>query len=203
MTSNTPAMVSLPGTRPKDDAVGMWWLQWQLLPIAESALGARDQIKKIYQPQFSDDPKANPVTVNTPNLDGAFAKLSQKAADNWHLVLFQLAHETVHLLNPIVGLGRKIEEGIAFEFSLYVQQFFADCRGERISIYDRTPSYLRALSLVRQLPGGALDAGKRVRQRVGALESITLSNLEGLFPNVDKATLFELVERFDPNAQPP
>ena len=45
----------LPETNPLDDPGGLWALQINLLFMAESILGHRDQSKRIYQPQFSDD----------------------------------------------------------------------------------------------------------------------------------------------------
>ncbi len=203
MTSGAPQVHRLPRTRPINDPSGLWWLQWQLLPMAEAVLGDRDKLKVIYQPKFSDDPQATPKTVNTPNFDGAFVKLSRKAVDNWNLVLFQMAHETVHLLNPVVGAARTLEEGIAFEFSLYVQQFFVDYHGQEADVWDRTPSYLRALGLVRELPGGAFVAGRCIRQRVGTLENITMADLEALFPTVDKAILCELIKRIEKDPKGP
>lgn len=197
MANGPPANLQLPATKPLNDPGGVWSLQWQLLPMAEALLGVRDESKEICQPKFNDDPDANPQTVNTPSLDGAFVKMSRKALDNWNLVLFQMAHETVRLLNPVVGAAKTLEEGIAFEFSLYVQQFFVDYHGQKIHVWDKTPSYLRALDLVRELPGGAFAAGRSVRQRVGALENTAMPDLEDLFPDVDRTILRKLVERFD------
>ena len=46
--------MKLPQTNPRDDPSALWALQMELLSIAESVLGRRDQSKKVYQPQFTD-----------------------------------------------------------------------------------------------------------------------------------------------------
>ena len=89
--------MQLPHTSPRNDPVALWAFQQNLLSIAEAALGARDTSKKIYQPGFTDD---GPHIRNTPELDGAFAELSRNSECYWPTAIYEMAHETVHLLNP-------------------------------------------------------------------------------------------------------
>ena len=179
--------MQLPQTRPQDDPAVLWALQVELLSVAESLLGPRDVSKKICQPQFTDD---GPQLRNTPNLDGAFVELSRGGEGYWPTVVFEMAHETVHLLNPIAGNTNNLEEGVAVKFSLYVQPSYG------ILIWPRTTSYLYALQLVGMLPGGPLEATKHLRDRVGALSDVTELHLGELFPNVDRVILNKLAERF-------
>ena len=180
-------LIQLPVTKPLDDPETLWALQVNLLSTAESMLGRRDQSKKIYQPQFSDD---GPCIRNTPNLDGAFTELSRAGEFHWPTVVFEMAHETVHLLNPVPGNTNNLEEGVAVAFSLHVQPSFGVC------VQPSIPSYICALQLARMLPGGPLQAAERVRNRFGALNSITVQDLLGLFPSVGEAVLGRLAERF-------
>ena len=101
-----------------------------------------------------------------------------------------MAHETVHLLNPIPGNANYLEEGVAVAFSLGVQQLYG------VSVQTSMKSYLYALQLVVMLPGGPFEAGKRVRDRVGALSDATVEVLEELFPSIDEAVLSKLAEEF-------
>ena len=110
-----------PQTSPKGDPVALWALQLHLLSLAEAALGARDASKKIYQPAFADD---GPHIRNTPGLDGAFAELSRNSECYWPTAINELAHETVHLLNPAPGNGNYLCEGVAVAFSLHAQTKF-------------------------------------------------------------------------------
>ena len=180
-------VIQLPETKPRDDPEALWSLQLELLSMAESILGRRDLSKKVYGPQFSDD---GPRIRNTPNLEGAFAELSRAGECHWPAVVFEMAHETVHLLNPVPGDANNFEEGVAVAFSLRVQPSYSICMQPSI------PSYLYAFELASMLPGGPLRAGRRVRDRVGALNYITAEDLRELFPSVDEVVSVELAERF-------
>ena len=184
--------MQLPQTSPRHDPVALWALQQNLLSIAEAALGARDTSKKIYQPGFTDDV---PHVRNTPELDGAFAELSRNSECYWPTAIYEMAHETVHLLNPVPGTGNYLEEGVAVAFSVYVQTLFG-LQPQPISL----ASYRRALELVCRLPNDPLNAAKQVRAAVGPLNQVTLQHLEDLFPDVDRETLSNLAAPFVRNA---
>ena len=173
----------LPQTRPGDDPDALWALQMELLSKAEAVLGPRDASKKICQPQFAD---GGPQIRSTPNRDGAFVELSRHGESYWPTVVYEMAHETVHLLNPIPGNASYLEEGVAVEFSLMAQQSYD------ISIQEpKMESYLKALLLVRMLPGGSLEAAKRLRQRIGALSDVRGEHLVEMFPQTDRSILHQ------------
>ncbi len=191
---NTKSM--LPGTVPLHDPRGLWHLQGQLLVMAESVFGRRDLSKVICQPQFGGD---FPRIRHTFSKHGVYVELARNAKTRWDFVLYQMAHETVHLLNPIEGDAKVLEEGVASEFSRYVQQYFVNSTGHQICVFDDLQSYINAAKFVRMLPGGSLRSARRIRNCIGALESISVQILEGLFPNVDASILRELNKRFDRN----
>ena len=112
------------------------------------------------------------------------------------MVLFQMAHETVHLLNPIVGEAKILEEGVATEFSYYSQSFFANYLGTDVYVTDLTKSYIEARNLVSKLPGGPINTAKRIREVLGSLDNITPEALKELFPDFDMESLHKLNERF-------
>ena len=180
--------MQLPETRPKDDPSALWALQLELLSEAESVLGPRDAWKKILPPQFADD---GPYIRNTLNLDGALVTLSRNAELYWPTVVFEMAHETVHLLDPIPGNTNNLEEGVAVAFSLKVQESY--------SVAIQTPSmasYLFALHLVHMLSPAPLEAAKLLREQVGPLSSVTEIHLIELFPDVERSALRKLAEPF-------
>ena len=179
--------MQLPATQPVNDPVGLWSLQLELLAMAESLLGPRDASKKIYQPQFTDE---GPQLRNTPALDGAYVELSRNGERYWPTVVFEMSHETVHLLNPIPGNTNNLEEGVAVAFSLHVQSPY----GIRIPV--AMPSYSQALRLVQGLPEDPLAAGARVRCLVGSLSAATPPRLAELFPEVDGGVLANLAAGF-------
>ncbi|WP_286786847.1 MULTISPECIES: hypothetical protein [unclassified Pseudomonas] len=183
--------MQLPTSIPERDPQSLWSLQSYLLELAESHFGKRDQSKKIYQPTFSVD---GPYIYNTPSLDGAFVSLGNNSKSYWPTTLYEMAHETVHLLNPIVGYTNFLEEGAAVEFSIYAQEKF---------LLDtiKTPEndlYYEALELVRALPGGCFSAAHSIRQEYGSLGSVSYEQLLTLFPSSEKATLLRLAEKCIP-----
>ena len=180
--------MKLPDTNPCDDPSGLWALQQELLMMAEGTLGPRDMSKQICQPQFTDD---GPRIRNTPELDGAYVELNRDAEHSWPETVFEMAHESVHLLNPIPGNANFLEEGVAVAFSIGVQPLYG------INVQTSMKSYLYALQLVVALPGGPLEAGRRVRECVGTLSAATVRDLVELFPSVDSAVLSNLAEEFN------
>jgi hypothetical protein len=176
-----------PASLPKDDPVTLWSLQQQLLSAAESRFGQRDTSKQIYQPIFRDD---GPILINTPNLDGAFAALSTNAAAGyWPTTVFELAHETVHLLNPTVGYTNWLEEGVAVAFSIEMSA--------QLTQHPQTPSdgsnYSIAFRRLQSLPVHYHDAARIIRSEC-ALGSVTVDILKRLFPHSELATLEMLAD---------
>ena len=182
--------LTLPATpSPREDPSGLWSMQVHLLKLAEEILGPRDTCKLIYQPAFDDD---GPHIRNTPNLDGAFAELSRNAEGYWPTTLYELAHETVHLLNPRPGTGNWLSEGIAAAFSRYAERRYG-LEPQRIGM----ASYRRALELVSELPPDPLAAGRRIKEACGALNDATESIVGTLYPGTDPGTLRELCKQFE------
>lgn len=155
----------------------VWTIQKELLARAESMLDSRNQAKKVYQPIFRSD---GPIVVNTPNFDGAFAALSLNAAGYWPTVVYELAHETVHLLDPIAGNTNWLEEGAAVEFSVLMSRTLTSHAMEPAP----ASNYATARSLVAQLPSPTLESIRVLRQRFGPLSSITAEQIQTAFPDV-------------------
>ena len=180
--------MQLPDGRPEDDPQALWRLQNELLILAESLLGPRDSAKKIYQPNFDSD---GPHIRNTPNLDGAFAELSPNAAGYWPTVVYEMGHETVHLLNPDLSGANFLEEGMAVEFSLRAMEYYS------LPIQQiRDKSYAEALGLVRQLSPNVFAAGKLIRKTIGRLRDADAEVLQRLFPESDHVLLCRLCQPF-------
>ena len=181
--------MQFPATNPVDDPAALWALQLELLGQAETVLGPRDRSKKVYQPQFTNH---GPNLRNTPDLDGAFVELSRAAETDWTETVFEMAHETVHLLNPVAGNTNNLEEGVAVAFSLHIQPAYG------INVRPGTTGYDHAHDLVWRLPGGPFSAGRRIRGEVGALNVTTPEMLCKLFPELGREVAMELTCPFGP-----
>lgn len=182
-------------TIPREDPVALWALQVELLSLAEDVLGPRDESKKIYQPQFTDN---GPMLRNTPELDGAYAELSRSAENYWPTTLFELAHETVHLLNPTVGCTNYFEEGVAVHFSLN----FSPEHNEHVR--NSISAYCEALELVEQVSEFPLETARLAREQFGALSKVSAANLEELCPFTEKELVIRLAAEFsiEPSSGP-
>ena len=183
-------MKELPSTIPENDPGALWSLQIELLGIAESLLGPRDTSRKIYPPQFL---AGGPNVRHTPNQDGAFVEMSLNARKYWPSVVFEMAHETVHLLDPtLLGQSNYLEEGVAVVFSILVQPTY---QIENVQ-YPTAGPYFDALSLVHRLPGNPITSARLFRDQVGPLSEASPEELARLFPSVDSGTLQKLAEKF-------
>ena len=174
---------------PVADPKALWNLQLELLHLAEQVLGPRDKTKTIGAPSFHDDV---PYTQLTTLPDGAFVVLSRGAERYLPTTIYEMAHETVHLLNPVKrDEANYLEEGIAVEFSIIAQRHF------NVSIQKpETGGYSDALRLVRLLTPSPMEVGRAIRENVGALSKATFSDLESLFEEASKGDLRALCEKF-------
>lgn len=174
-----------PAARPDACPVDVWTLQNQLIALAEHFLGPRDAAKKLYRPTFVED---GPYVINTPNLDGAFAALSLNAAGYWPTTVYELGHETVHLLNPTVGSTTWFEEGIAVLFSIAALAYH--------KLRPQSPtlqSYQDALAMVTAIPGEPFAVARAVRAGGRTLASVTYEDLASVMPTCEEAVLRQLV----------
>jgi len=173
-------MLKLPKTDPINDPASMWNLQLKFLDMAEELLGPKGKGFKgmafeICQPSFhnSSIPKMK-FTVNHDNALAVHAVLGCDAESDWTYVVFQLAHETIHMLNPVTcSEVNYLEEGVAVAFSMHAQKHFKDCNREPNPDNEADLKYAIALDLVKQLPGGPLESARRIRQKVDRLSDAT------------------------------
>ena len=167
-------------------------LQNQFLSEAESVLGSRDRSKIILGPEFTD--KGYPHIFNMSEPNAVRIHLTDIAASDWNAAKSEMAHEVVHLLNPISGNTNKLEEGVAVVFSIYAQSLF------QFSNPTLPKPYGEALSLICRLSQTPLEAARLIRERVGALSRVRAQDLRELFPSVEENVVIALVETFDGNS---
>ena len=104
-----------------------------------------------------------------------------------------MAHETVHLLNPVAGNTNNLEEGVAVAFSLHIQPAYG------INILPAATAYVHAHDLVCRLPGGPLVTAHCIRLEVGALSAATTETLRKLFPELEHSFAVDLTRQFEEN----
>lgn len=166
-------------------------LQRFLLRQAEEKFGSRDPNKKIGQPVFEDKQQIHggrsPLIINSLDGKSAWAVLSQNAANYWPTALYELAHETIHLLDPVKGFTNYLEEGVAVAFSIEAVKNYTND-----TMPPPTPHYRRALELVKMLPNDFNTSVRAIREKCNSLGKAQAEDLLSLFPTMDTIIAEEL-----------
>lgn len=166
----------------------LWEIQWELLAIAQALFGKQDESVVIHQPQFAVD---GPYLASASGVNNLYVAMSYEALDSWPTVVYELANETVHLLDPTAGARNVLDEGVAVAFTIYAQHLY----GLDIQLPDDLP-HVRALSLVASLPDDALVSAGRIRREIGQFNDVTQQDLLDLYPELDSEIAFELTRPF-------
>lgn len=174
-------------TPPINDPISLWGLQGELLGMAEKTFGLRDTRKKVYQPSWNI---SGPHIRHSKTKDGAWAELGLNAKYNWKLTLYQLAHETVHLLDqcqePQTNL---LEEGAAVKFSLDMLNLYGfDSVG-----FPTLHSYLIALNTFNKISLDPYAVSKSCREICGSFLSIDKETLIKVSPEIKADIISELL----------
>lgn len=130
----------IPTSTPLESPEKVWELQCKLDALAQELYGLRSPQFSLNPPVFTDDPDAPQVGFSS---KGAHAELNDAAANDWGYCIYQLSHETIHLLDPRkrppAGNGSNyLEEGVAVEFSLLV------CKSLSVDIAVKSDDYKEA-----------------------------------------------------------
>lgn len=182
--------MKLPDTKPQCDPEALWSLQLELLTRVEAYFGKRDSSIVLCQPRFHDCDR--PEIQFTPDNFGVFAVLGCDAKFNWSYALYQLSHETVHLLDPVFrGMGNFLEEGVAVAISLHFSRLYG-----LNFIAPSTGMYRNALNLVNELPEGAILSARRIRMELGKFSGVTRDDLIQLYPKLDSSVATHLARKF-------
>lgn len=188
-------MMNLPNTEPQHDRETLNALQDSLLKLAVELFGPRDLSFLILPPQFTPD---GPQTRFTEPPVGVYAELSENARVWWRAAVYELAHESVHLLDPVTrGNANYLEEGVAVFFSKIAEALYG------FPAQPTKPwSYEYAIKLVSGLPGGVPHAAKHIRQTLGKFSAVTPEGLMLIFDKVDAQLAHDLTQKFDRSLQP-
>lgn len=182
-----------PNERPDLCPEKVWELQVKLDACAQQLFGERNPHKILLPPKFVAD---GPQIRNTPNLDGGYAELSPSAAGDWPLAIFQLAHETIHLLDPRpaypIGKGASwLEEGLAVNFSLTISKVFGQ---HSMKVGDK--KYQTANNIFTRIGGDLYQRAKQIRSRSGHFSDASISDVLASSPTLPQHIAEKLVLSF-------
>jgi len=180
----------MPRIRPDAEPKRMRVLQSTLLALAEGFFGTRDRSFSIADPRFHE---RGPFLQHSSEDEHLWVELSNNAAGYWPTAVFELAHESVHLLNPVKGYTNTLEEGFAVAFQHFVAPVLS---GEAIST--TLDSYLEAERLVKELGDDVFHSGKKIRQHFRSFSKVNVDSLSKLFPSSKPELLEKLVAECRP-----
>lgn len=162
----------------------------ELLQQAEQRYGSRDDRFGVVDIlQCDDGPYIHLAGTNVTLFVGPNATKYEPT------LVSNIAHECVHLLNPITGNASTLEEGAAVDFELgAILSRFGESEIEHFRNF-LPDTYRCALSDVRDLLTLDSSAILRIRSELGGLTGPTIQDLERLVPSIDHGLAVRLVRR--------
>ena len=170
--------------------------------MAEDLFGPRDRSYTILGIEFTTDAQPShwyPKSEYGSSEKQVIVLLTSDAASNEDQALFQLSHESFHLLSSTVfGSATNLEEGLATSFSLW---YMAQIGRPLSADYIDMPKYRRAFEDVQALMKLYPDMAARIKrfrtdQPSRAAATISYNELHVLFPNAPVQLAKELTETF-------
>ena len=172
------------------------------MDMAEDLYGPRDRSYTILGIEFTTDAQPShwyPQSEYGSSEKQVIVLLTSEAASDEDRALYQLSHESFHLLSSTVfGSATNLEEGLATSFSLwYMAQIGRPLSADYIEI----PKYRRAFEDVQALLKLYPDMAARIKrfrtdQPSRAAATISYNELQVLFPNAPAQLAKELTARF-------
>lgn len=103
-------------------------------------------------------------------------------AESWEQVFYELCHETVHLLNPVLDIKQfrvsALEEGVAVKFAEETYEIFIaiyTCNGPLVTpTSNKSSSYFKAFSIAKKIPDNIL---KLIRKEFGKFSAVDNASL--------------------------
>lgn len=174
------------------DKTGFTWtltsILGKFLREAEDRYGIRDRNWTPIGIEFGGD---TPMVWYPGNCKNVSIMLSNSARNDPHQAIFQLAHETIHLLSPTGGRNANVlEEGLATLNSHQASQEW------NLGLKSAQASYLSAEQLVLELLTINPKAVQSARQIEPSLVSFTPDLLISVEPALNPSTATSLCEKF-------
>lgn len=173
------------------------------LGIAQNRYGIGDDAGLYLHPLFGDKPQSQLRPLAGDNRE--FAIVLGMCVRSWEDVFYDICHESLHLLNPVLiveGDGDKIsalEEGVAVKFAedMYDTHIRTYCDHTPLTspINDPSSQYFRAYAAAKKIPDAVL---KEVRRTFGRFSDINDSEKfrDIISDYLDEEAIRTLIEPF-------
>lgn len=162
---------------PADDKSAGVKAKQMIIVKMESLFGARDKTFTIDDDITYHDGRPRVWTYDQANKKCKVI-LSNGCLDFWPCFVYEMAHESIHLLNPQPEAASYLEEGIAVWFSDYMMK---ECNYEK---HFPRGDYKKALKLVTLIKDAPPNIVKKIRGENLNLTDITHAELRHLYPKL-------------------
>lgn len=166
----------------------------------ETRYGNRDRSWTFVGVEYHDGPPQVwfPGGYEVPSRKHIAISLSAGSVSSRQCAVYELAHECVHLLAPVVGGGAPvIEEGLATAFSEDMVEKWCDITNKQACTRDQR--YIDSAARVRELLALAPDAIPRLRTIQPAFNHMTAETFAMAGLNVPPALVAALLAGFPKN----
>jgi hypothetical protein len=169
-------------TRTKDNGWTLTNISGEILDEAEALFGRRDHSVTMLGIEFHEGPPFLCLHATRPHVT---INLSLGSRVDSRCAILELAHETVHLLNPAQGPAGVLEEGLATFFSKHICERSFD-HGGVYACHCIKNEYRYALDALAPILGdlGRLKELRTVKPRFAELKA---EDLVRLFPQLDRS----------------
>lgn len=159
----------------------------QMLEMAEQQFGPRDKTFTILGWEFRE---GIPHIWFPGNMKNVIIQIDSKCMNNPNQLLFQMAHECVHLLSPVVE-ANVLEEGLA---TLFSKEYMTKMIGG--TWFSGDPKYDNAESLAKRLLFIDKMAIRELRKRNPVISMASKDDILATCSALDKATAEKLSLKF-------
>lgn len=172
----------------------------EALEMAEELFGARDYSYTILGIDFTTE--SNPKNWYPWGRKNIIILLTKESAANEQQALFQLSHETFHVLTPILdrrGGTTYLEEGLATYFSLLYMEKIK--KPVTRNYFITSPQYVKAYDDIVVLSKLYPDLARRIKefrnkQPLVHISGITFAQFKEIFPNAPDSLAERLTAAF-------
>ncbi|EMD5662695.1 hypothetical protein VRM69_000935 [Enterobacter hormaechei] len=170
-------MLKLPSKLPSEDKNAGVEAKRMIIEEMESLFGSRDNTFTIDESIVYHNGSPRVWTYDTENKK-CNVVLSNGCLTYWPCFVYEMAHESIHLLNPQPVAASYLEEGIAVWFSDYMME---KCGYEK---HYPKGDYKKALELVALIKDTPPNIVKKIRDNYPNLTDISFAELRRLYPTL-------------------
>ncbi|EOV9616226.1 hypothetical protein ACN5LY_000778 [Cronobacter dublinensis] len=179
-----------PSSLPLDDPKSGELAKSMIISEAEELFGARDTSFSINEAILYHS-KGPQVVVATAFNNLCIVYLSNGSQKRWDCFMYEMAHESVHLLNPQKISASYLEEGVAVWFSLMM------CRKHSYKCDKPTGKYRQAYELLLKISEDVPSVVRVIRAKFPNLTDLNADDLQATFPSLTPLDARRLVRRMN------